>query len=743
MTIQEIENIHNQATQCINDARVNDAFHHTGRLVNELGRADLSDELERLNMSYTFMLKYLEQGVMDPQRDEILTGICHSLHMLADRCKIGLMEPNSPEIFYARRRELGKSSLVDIVEEYRATLKELSLVQSVNTEQSGSHAILSRLREAETQETKLFNRVWSSFPMTTDEANTLKLCIGGDILPVHTRCLLVAALMLGLMKFYDENKLIVLLESYTLSDEAEVQLRALTCAMLSMLAHSRRCMSSRAVRTRLETMIDTPGFDHDMWSIQAQLARSRNTENVKKRVRNDLIPNIMKMRPDIIDKLKDKDSQVIDLSDIEANPDWQEWLDQSGITRRIEEFNTMQHEGSDVFIATFAHLKTFPFFKTLSNWFLPFYPAHSTVLENLGATSLSLAEVVQHAPYLCNSDKYSFCLSLGALPDSQRNMMSAQLEEQNATLNEARQSELPDDRKKRVSIVNAFVQDLYRFFKLFSRRREFIAIMDNPDLDMTGCLPLASVVRDSKVLELLGTLYFKNAFYDDAIKCYTLLESLDDVTDEHIYQKIGFACQNAGKPEQALTYYKRYELLHEDDAWNIRHIAACHRAIGNAEEALNYYRRAEAMSPDNVSLTLTIGHILLEQNRTSEALQQYFKADLMDNAKHRAWRPIAWCSFLLNDYDRAMDYYDRIARDDTPSSQDLLNRGHVLLCQGRTQEAIETYRKSLALMDGDVKKFRAAFKGDALELRLHGISAVDQALIPDAVCAAPAASISK
>jgi len=321
--------------------------------------------------------------------------------------------------------------------------------------------------------------------------------------------------------------------------------------------------------------------------------------------------------------------------------------------------------------------------------------------------------------------------------------MSAQLEEQNATLNEARQSELPDDRKKRVSIVNAFVQDLYRFFKLFSRRREFIAIMDNPDLDMTGCLPLASVVRDSKVLELLGTLYFKNAFYDDAIKCYTLLESLDDVTDEHIYQKIGFACQNAGKPEQALTYYKRYELLHEDDAWNIRHIAACHRAIGNAEEALNYYRRAEAMSPDNVSLTLTIGHILLEQNRTSEALQQYFKADLMDNAKHRAWRPIAWCSFLLNDYDRAMDYYDRIARDDTPSSQDLLNRGHVLLCQGRTQEAIETYRKSLALMDGDVKKFRAAFKGDALELRLHGISAVDQALIPDAVCAAPAASISK
>jgi tetratricopeptide (TPR) repeat protein len=140
------------------------------------------------------------------------------------------------------------------------------------------------------------------------------------------------------------------------------------------------------------------------------------------------------------------------------------------------------------------------------------------------------------------------------------------------------------------------------------------------------------------------------------------------------------------------------------------------------------------LSPDNVSLALTIGHVLLEQNRTSEALQQYFKVDLMDEKKHRAWRPIAWCSFLLNDYDRAIDYYDRIARKGQPSSQDLLNRGHVLLCQGKNQEAIETYRECLRSMDGDTNKFREAFKGDAVELRLHGVTAVDQALIPDAVC---------
>jgi tetratricopeptide (TPR) repeat protein len=251
---------------------------------------------------------------------------------------------------------------------------------------------------------------------------------------------------------------------------------------------------------------------------------------------------------------------------------------------------------------------------------------------------------------------------------------------------------------------------------------------------MTDCLPLAQVTRDAHVLELLGALYFKNSFYDDAVKCYTRLEAMDNQSDDHIYQKIGFAYQNAGNPDQALSYYKRYELLHEDDAWNLRHIAACYRSQGDAVNALEYYRRAEALSPDNVSLVLTIGHVLLELNRTREALQQYFKADLMENAKHRAWRPIAWCSFLLSDYDRAIDYYDRIAHEDKPSAQDLLNRGHVLLCMGNTQEAIETYRESLRAMDGDVNKFRSAFKDDGMELRLHGISAVDQALIPEAVC---------
>ena len=116
MTIQEIEKIHQSAIRCIDNAEVNDAFGHIKKLTDALGRGDMNDELERLRVSYTFMLKYLAQGVMDPQRDEILTSIRQSLYTLNDQCFIGLMEPINPEVFYARRRELGNDSLVNIIE---------------------------------------------------------------------------------------------------------------------------------------------------------------------------------------------------------------------------------------------------------------------------------------------------------------------------------------------------------------------------------------------------------------------------------------------------------------------------------------------------------------------------------------------------------------------------------------------------------------------------------------------------
>ena len=284
----------------------------------------------------------------------------------------------------------------------------------------------------------------------------------------------------------------------------------------------------------------------------------------------------------------------------------------------------------------------------------------------------------------------------------------------------------------RDNIINRYIQDLYRFFKLYSRRREFKSIFDT-DINLTDVDCLKPFITQTPTLSVIAEFYFKNGFYDDAIKFYRLMVSNHDA-DPHVYQKIGYSFQSLGKWHEALRNYSMYELVDSSDVWNTKQMAQCYRSLHDHAKAIEYYSKALEISPQSVNLCLSLGHCFLDKGDYDKALQQYYKADLMEGAKHRAWRPIAWCSFLLSDYERAIDYYDRITQYDTPTPQDLLNRGHVLLCQGDMQEAITTYRKSLEGMNGDTAKFRAAFKGDAMELRLHGVSAVDQALIPDAVC---------
>lgn len=76
-------------------------------------------------------------------------------------------------------------------------------------------------------------------------------------------------------------------------------------------------------------------------------------------------------------KLGPKISQKINLKDInpellgnEMNPEWQNMLSNSSLGKKMEEFSELQQEGADVMHSTFVHLKHFPFFRELGNWFM-------------------------------------------------------------------------------------------------------------------------------------------------------------------------------------------------------------------------------------------------------------------------------------------------------------------------------------------------------------------------------------
>ncbi len=727
----EISKLRNKLYEYLDSKQLVLAFKTLRVMVDDTQKWELNEELNRLTTSYGYMLQYLSQGVLDPQRDNILSQILVDAYTLTDKTVISLAASQSTHIFYQREQQYKNVKLQNLVEEYIVAQNKIQLLSSVDEANLDNDASTSLMRQCEALESDIFNKLWSSFPLNKDEEECVKALFANEQLPSHLKSLVLSALMLGLSKFFDAPKLILLLDSYCKLNDTELKLRAIINAVIIIYLYRNRINAYKDVLTALKSLEIQSDFEGDMQLIFTRLIHSRNTDNISRKLKDDIMPELQKLSPDLFNKIKGKTPGTIDISDIEENPHWQEWLDKSGITRKLEEYNELQLQGGDVFISTFAKLKSYPFFNTLSNWFLPYHDKCTAVTSAFGGKKHPLTGLFKVMPILCDSDKYSMLLSIAAAPESQRNMMFQQFEAQREQLQELQNEEVQSVMKMRDNIVNRYIQDLYRFFKLYSRRREFKSIFDS-DINLTEVDCLKPYITHTPTLSVIAEFYFKNGFYDDAIKFYRLMVSNHDA-DPHVYQKIGYSFQSLGKWREALRNYSRYELVDSCDVWNSKQMAQCYRSLHDHTKAIEYYSKALEISPQSVNLCLSLGHCLLDKGDYDKALQQYYKADFMPKAKHRAWRPIAWCSLLTGKHEQAVNYYKKIISEDTATSQDLLNYGHVFQVMGNIAEAIAQYRESLALENHNEEAFAKQYMADAkYVVNKLGVQACDYALLLDA-----------
>lgn len=716
MDIAEIKKQRHSIARLLQSHRLAEALAQLHQLVQAVAKGGLIDEYNRIATTYKYMLKYLADGLLDPQRAQVLDDIVGSALDIADKCEVEAAAPTSYDLFFLRHNSGAAVSLNCELADYADACKGLA-------EATGADA--ARLLEGrEKIETKIFNKVWSSFLLTDAEAGLLRHTLASGDVPPHFKSMIVAALLLGLTFYYDEQKLLLLASTYTTATLPEVQLRALVGTVLAMHIHSQRISCSAAVRQAATTLEhDAPHLAADMQCVMMRLARARNAENVSSKLNDTIIPGIMKANPDLAKKLRNR-STPIDFDEIEGNPEWQNWLEESGIRKKIDEFNELQMEGNDVFISTFAKLKSYPFFQTLANWFMPFHPDHSALAALNDGAGSQILKMLEAAPLLCNSDKFSFALTLLNMP-GQRDAVASQLGGQVAAFDHNGGDESRD------SIINRYIQDLYRFFKLFSRRREFRPLF-SADINLTRLPYLGHVANTDENLNLVAEYYLKAGFHADAVAYFnTLLDGKGSI-DPRIFQKLGFAYQNMGDTAKALDCYKKYEIANGNDAWNLRRIAMAYRSLRQWDKAMEYYQKADALHPGLAANALSMGHCLLEKGNAAEALNNYFKADLIDEASHKAWRPIAWCSLLTGNYEQSEKYYRKITESDTPTAQDMLNHGHLLLCAGRVKEAVEAYRRAAR---ADRAAFASSIANDAHYLAERGVSEADLHLAADAATA--------
>ncbi len=728
MDINEIKTIQLSVVEQLQQLHVLEAMQLLKPLVDATADYSLAEQLQQASTSYGYMLQYVLAGADDPHQEQIFNDLVNSLYTLTDKCVIALSQPQSFDLFYSKHKAMAGVQLSQLLQQIETSGHKLQMLEQLDDASKPQAVNESLQRDIERLQVDAFNKTWSTFPTLPDDKSLLLSVFASGKTDVELQCLLVSALLLGLNKFYDESKLNLLLEIYAASNEPEVQVRAITAAIITSLLYPHRVERAAMLpQLIINAKTANPNFETDVHSVLMRLSRSRNTENLTKKLNDELVPDIMKLRSQIKDRLKGGEN-MIDPNDFEANPEWRELLENSGFSRKMEEINEIQSQGDDVFASTFARLKTFPFFNTLANWFMPFSASSPTARKAMPGES-KLLLLLQQAPLLCNSDKYSFLFSLAQVPPQQRTMMTQQFQMQQNMQLEQDAASLPDNGKEaRDAMINRYIQDLYRFFKLHSRRTDFNSVFDT-SCDFVAMPNLTAYLQDCKILLDIAEFYMKNGFLTEAVRYYKFFIENSEEYDTKILQKIGFAYQSQGMWSAAIKYYNKYALVDSENVWTLSHTAACHKAMKRYDKALECYRRADELKPNNPAVLMNIGHLLVELRREDEALKYYFNVDYLKPNQPKVWRAIAWAAFASGNLEQSHRYYDRIVAGGNATSQDHLNYGHLLLLEHNLKEAVEQYGLALQASGKPMAEFYSWLDNDKQYLLDQGLSPTQISLV--------------
>lgn len=730
MLSQEIADMQHSIYDNLLHRHLQKAFTELRQLIARLQEWHAEEKLGELETSYRYMIQYMLDGIDDPGRAQVYNHLLTKTYQLTDTVCERLLTRDSMSLYYGKKRllnNLGKT-LPQTFAALDNSVNELSLCELM----PDNSAITAKRKEVERLAGEFFNHIWTNYPAEAQDYATLRDALQPHRLPEPVAALAVSALTLNIVHCFDDEKIGILIDTYNHHNSDEVQIRALCGLLVALLRYHARLPLYAKLRNRITLLLDDTRFTTDTRNILFQFIRSRDTEKISRKMNEEVLPKMMKISPALYKKIKEDDA-LTDIQSLEHNPEWQELLDNSGIADNLMELNDLQMQGADVFMSTFSHLKGFPFFNELSNWFVPFMTNHTAITEVLGNEEWSrkFAEILKMSSFLCNSDKYSFCLSLSQVPDSQRQMMANQFRSENMELKEAEKTELYQKSRERENISNRYLQDLYRFNKLFPRRKEFYDLFSMPIDQLLKIDEFAPIMHDEKLLKVLGEYFFKNEYYNDAAYIFVNL-SHNNFTDSELYQKTGYCYQSLGNFEEALEYYLKADLIKPNNLWTLRHTAICYRNIKKTEIALDYFLRAAELASDNLSVNLNIGHCYLEQKQYDEALKYYFKVDYLDTKGTKARRPIAWCSFLAGKTEQAWRYYEKILAN-SPTALDYLNAAHVSLAMGNMRQAITLYNSSIAADSGSVARFTRNFEQDIPDLIHAGINPDDIPIIYDQI----------
>ncbi len=633
-------------------------------------------DAEALEARFFYMLRFLAADNTMPDMDRELADIEAKFRELARRIELEDIRLHGTSIYsgmlrYAAMRP--EETLESLFSDYIAELDRLNTDTAVLTDtrrRSGLERIAG----------DIFNRIWTAFPLSNDQSRLVESMLADESIPQYDRELWTSALGLNYGTYPTDSIADVLLGVNAYDNE-----RLSTLAAVWLVLGIR---GNDATGQRVTEAI-TSRHPTDLPDILLEWCRSLAHTALSRSGKGDGMERLGKLGRNFMNRMQDVDPGKYE--EKLTDPEWLNSQFDSKDYEAIKNFAEAQSKGEDVFMGTLGKMRHFDFFNTLSNWFLPFHTAHSSLAPVVDGEGAALADTVSAIPVLCDSDKYAMLLSMTQIPSGMAAGSMATLSQQMMSLtntDEFAEMRKAVENQPRRALINNEIKNIYRFFMLHKSRNEFADTLSRaPGRDTIALIAEGNTDAAGEIADML----FAADCHADAAGIYGIIRDKLSAVQLHRYAK---AAAIAGRTELAESIYR--DLL-SDNSSDTRAALSLTRILASEKrytELIDAARTAADASPDNVALLRTLAEALASIGQWEEATEVYHNINyIQPDEDNEAKTDLAWALTVTGDYDSA-DALFGIAHDDAAT---LAKKAVLQWLSGRHADAIDT------AADADVK----------------------------------------
>ena len=701
--------------------------------------------LHEIDNDYKLMFDYWSRGFKDDHLERVYRDMLKRLWRLASDTSLRYAVGHSSFLgaVYSRVRAGARDHSAETLRRSLEGFVSDAAMLELEPEPTRSRRKEEIFRAHQQFINDVFDYLWTSPQLSDGTTDELAGILTSPTVDANDQQLMVSALSLGAMNLFDINKLRLLAEVYRRSTDEQVRQRALVGWAMALGDKGRSVFAEE--RDMAADITSDPSARKELVELQIQMLYCLSAESDTRKIQHEIMPDLLKRNGFSItpNGIEEKDGES--LEDI-IHPEAAE-RDMEKMEESFRKMVEMQKAGSDIYFGGFSQMKRFPFFDSVSNWFAPFYldhPAISGICNEPGYGQM-VRNIIDHLPF-CDSDKYSFAIAFkqvaDKLPPNIREMLSgghiAGMEEQ------AAERDSPAYQRR------IYLQDLYRFFRLFPSRQFLYNPFDGGDAHRRpNYLFFANAIFKGTALEENFT-EIASCLAKRGLFAETLAVLANTGGNARTYRH----CMISGNvllrhPEAAApgawpaasACFAEALRMKPDDAKALSGYARATFYEGDYAKSLETYARLAAQQPGNKGYTLNKCVCLVNMNRSEEALGDLYKLSYESPDDTRVGRVMARALMCTGKHDKASKEYSRLCSSADCAPDDVANSALNEWLAGNKQAAAGQFAKYIKLLHGDVGlgECRKAFATDVTEketalLEANGVTPTEAHLMADLVC---------